>query len=197
MQIYSPMYELLFQKISQYIPLSPADQRFLETVCVPRTLAKGELWLQEGKICRELGFINKGLVCYYVTNDGLECVHNFALEGDFIGNFDSLINKTVSQKNIVALEPTELLTISYDNLQRLYSELPQGDRFGRLLMEEIYTAAISHIISFYTATPQQRYEAFAATRADLLQRVPQYYIAAYLGIKPQSLSRIRKRLQLS
>jgi CRP-like cAMP-binding protein len=191
------MYELLFHRINQYIPLSAADQRLLENLFVPRSLAKGELWLQEGKICRELGFINKGLVCYYVTNDELECVHNFALEQDFICNFDSLINKTVSKKNIMALEPTELLTISYNNLQRLYSDLPQGERFGRLLMEEVYTNAISHIISFYTGTPQQRYEAFAAARAELLQRVPQYYIASYLGIKPQSLSRIRKRMLLS
>ena len=152
--------------------------------------------MQEGKICRELGFINKGLVCYYVTNDRYEAVHNFAKENEFICNFDSLINKTTSVKNIVALQRTESVVISSQKLQHFYKTNNGGEKFGRLLMEDVYTQSINHIISFYTDSPQKRYNEFVHRHKDLAQRVPQYYIASFLRIKHQSLSRIRKRISI-
>jgi CRP-like cAMP-binding protein len=188
------MYSHLINRIKKYIQLSNDDIAVIETLFDNRTLRKGELFLQEGKICRDLGFINKGLACYYVTSDGAEVVHNFAMENEFICNYDSLINKTVSYKNIIALEPTELLCISRNKLQQLYNTISGGERFGRLLMEGVYTDAIKHLISFYTGSPQERYGEFIRNRKELLQRVPQYYIASYIGIRPQSLSRIRKRM---
>ena len=180
--------------MKQYIQLSSHDITVIETLFDKKTLVKGELFLQEGKICRDLGFINKGLVCYYVTIDATEAIHNFAMENEFICNYDSFISKTVSQKSIIALEHTELLCISFNKLQQLYKTISNGERFGRLHMQDVYTDAIKHIISFYTVSPQQRYGEFVRNRKELLQRVPQYYIASYIGIKPQSLSRIRKRM---
>src|ERR1044072_388645 len=132
------MYSQLIKSIQQYIQLTDHDVPVIESLFTERILAKGELFLQEGKICRELGFINKGLVCYYVTQEGNDVVHNFAKENEFICNYDSLINKTPSQKNIIALEPTELLFISPDNLQKLCKTNPGGEKFGRLLMEDVY-----------------------------------------------------------
>ncbi len=188
------MYAQLINRIKLYIHLSEKDVATIESIFYTKTLAKGDLFLKEGKICRELGFINKGLVCYFIKSDDSEVVHNFAMENEFICNFDSLINKTPSAKNIVALETTELVCISFKNLQDLFKNIGQGERFGRLLMEDVYTDAIKQIISFYTSSPQQRYAEIMQTRNELLQRVPQYYIASYIGIKPQSLSRIRKRI---
>jgi CRP-like cAMP-binding protein len=188
------MYNQLVSRIEHYIPLSGEDISLIESLFSEKTLVKGELFLQEGKICKELGFIIKGLVCYYVTPDGNEVVHNFARENEFICNYDSFINKTSSHKNIIALEPTDLLIISFDKLQQLYKSISCGERFGRLHMEQVYSEAIKHIISFYTGSPQQRYNEFVQQHKELVQRVPQYYIASYIGIKPQSLSRIRKRL---
>lgn len=188
------MYSQLIQRIQQYVPLSKSDCAVIENLFVRKTLKKGEFFLQEGKICRNLGFINKGLVCYYVTSEDRELVHNFARENEFIAHYESFLHKTPSPKSILALEPTELVCISYNKLQELYATLTNGERFGRLHMEEVYTAALQHIISFYTSSPQKRYNQFVRNRTDLLQRVPQYYIASYIGIKPQSLSRIRKRM---
>jgi CRP-like cAMP-binding protein len=188
------MHEQLINRIRKYIPLSNKDISVIESLFIPRTLKKGELFLKEGRICKELGFINKGLVCYYIIQDGTEVVHNFAKENELICNYDSFINKTPSHKNVVALEPTELMVISFDKLQQLYKSISGGERFGRLHMEQVYSEAIKHIISFYTDTPQQRYSDFVQQHKELVQRVPQYYIASYIGIKPQSLSRIRKRL---
>ena len=190
-------YNRLLKKIQEYVSLSDVDSGVLASLFEERTLSKGELFLREGHVCRELAFINKGLVCYFVTQDGNEVVHNFAKEGNFICNYDSLISRIPSQKNILALESTELLVISREKLDRLYTAIPQGERFGRLLMQNVYTEAIRHIISFYTDTPQKRYQEFVARHQDLAQRIPQYYIASFIGVKPQSLSRIRKRMQVS
>ena len=193
----SYMYRLLTDKIKQYIQVKNNDIHLIEALFRERILAKGDLFLQEGKLCRELGFINKGLVCYHVLTDGNKLVHNFAKENEFVCNFDSLIKKTASQKNIMALERTELLVISWDQLQRLYTTMSNGEKFGRLLMEEVYTDAIKHIISFYTESPQKRYNEFVEKHKELALRVPQYYIASFIGVKPQSLSRIRKRMMTS
>ncbi|MFN8291199.1 MAG: Crp/Fnr family transcriptional regulator [Chitinophagaceae bacterium] len=191
------MYKQLVTKIRQYIQVTKGDKQVIEALFSQRNLAKGDFFLREGKICRELGFINKGIVCYYVSPDGNEVVHNFAKENEFICNYDSLIRCTASQKNIVALEPLELLVISFDNLQKLFKTISGGERFGRLLMEDVYTSAINQILSFYTESSQQRYSNLVKTNHDLLQRIPQYYVASYVGVRPPSLSRIRKRIMKS
>ena len=188
------MYDQLIRKITSYTPLSEAVLPQIDALFERKVLLKNDFFLREGQICRELGFISKGLVCYYVNSGGNDVVHNFARENDFICNYDSFINRSASQKNILALEHTELLVISFDNLQRFYKIIPGGERFGRLLMEEVYVQAIKHIISFYTDSPEQRYSEFVAQHNELLQRIPQYHIAAYIGVKPPSLSRIRKRM---
>lgn len=188
------MHSELITRIKQYVQLKKNDIPVIETLFRQKTLKKGELFLKEGKICRELGFIKKGLVCYYVTPDGNEVVHNFASENEFICNYDSFIKQMASQKNIMALEPVELLVISLEDLQQLFKTLSNGERFGRLLMEDVYTDAIKHILSFYTKSPEERYTQLLSTNKALQQRIPQYYIASYVGVKPQSLSRIRKRM---
>src|SRR5258708_7661683 len=99
-----------------------------------------------------------------------------------------------SETGIQALEETTLYLISYDNLQRLYADVKEGERFGRLAIEQVFLASIEQIRSLYADPPAARYQQFLATYPDLVQRIPQYYIASYVGVKPQSLSRIRKRL---
>jgi len=87
-----------------------------------------------------------------------------------------------------------LQIITFEDLQRLYSEVREGDRLGRLVIEYVFLTSMEQLKSFYTDSPATRYEQFVSSDPDLAQRIPQYYIASYVGIKPQSLSRIRKRL---
>ncbi len=188
------MHDQLVNTIKKYIALSDDDVDVIHELFSERILNKGEHFLSAGELCQHVGFICSGIVYYGVNTDGNETIHNFACENSFVSNYDSLINKTISIKDIVALEETTMLVISAQNLEQLYSRLSEGQRFGRLLMEEVYTSAIKQILSFYNNDPETRYMEFLRQHPDLVQRIPQYYIAAYVGIKPQSLSRIRKRM---
>jgi len=118
----------------------------------------------------------------------------FSRENEFVCNYPSFLPQIPSDKNIQATEETTLYIISYENLQRFYRELKEGEKFGRLAIEQVFLSAIQQLDSLYTDPPVQRYQRFLSVYPDLVQRIPQYFIASYVGIKPQSLSRIRKRM---
>lgn len=137
--------------------------------------------------------IGAGLVRYYINADGEERTYFFNREGDFVCDYESFLPQSPSQKNIQALEDTLLYLINHHDLQRLYKELKEGERLGRLGIEQVFVNIIQQLSSMYNDSPETRYQRFLEAFADISQRVPQYYIASYVGIKPQSLSRIRKR----
>ncbi|HEX5170195.1 MAG TPA: cyclic nucleotide-binding domain-containing protein [Cyclobacteriaceae bacterium] len=188
------MYDQLIHEINKYIELDDADTEIVKALFIDRNLARGDYFLKAGDVCREIGFIHSGLIYYGVNTDGHETVHNFADEHSFVSNYDSLINQTPSVKDIVALEETRMLVITRGSLEEFYSRVNHGERFGRLLIQEVYTNAIKQLLSFYNSDPETRYTEFVQRHPDLVQRIPQYYIASFVGIKPQSLSRIRKRM---
>lgn len=184
----------LIAAIRQYIPLSENDIVIVHELFQPVQLQKEECWLKEGELCRQLAFVEEGLLRYYMNEEGREITHYFAKEGDFLCNYESLLKQSPSRKNIVTIEPTTLWTISQQNLPLFYSKIEQGEKFGRLLMENELLDTISRFLEHYTHTPEQRYQDFLQQYASLQQRIPQYYIASYVGVQPQSLSRIRKRM---
>ncbi len=131
---------------------------------------------------------------YYINHDGEEKTYAFAQENNFVCNNESFVPQTFSTKNIQAIEDCEILQISYDDLQVFYKTIEQGERFGRLVIEQVFIETLQDLSSFYTDTAEDRYEDFLKKHADLQQRTSQYHIASYVGVKPQSLSRIRKRI---
>ncbi|HEY4325833.1 MAG TPA: Crp/Fnr family transcriptional regulator [Mucilaginibacter sp.] len=155
---------------------------------------KDEHLLEAGQVCRHLTFIEQGLVRYYSFTNGEEQTNYFNKEGEWVCDYPSFIPKTPATVYIQALEPTIVWTISYDDLQTFYKEVKYGERFGRLGIEQVFNNIILQVISLYTDKPEVRYEKFIKAYFDIAQRIPQYYIASYVGVKPQSLSRIRKRI---
>ena len=184
----------LFQTIKKYITLTPEEEMILTGLFERLPLKAGDYFLKEGKICRHVAFIEKGLLRYFINDDSGEKTVFFSRENEFVCNYQSFLPRVASTKNIQALEDTRLRIISYDNLQRLYREIREGERFGRMAIEEVFLMAILQLDSLYTDTPEARYRQFLDLYPDLVQRIPQYYIASYVGIKPPSLSRIRRRL---
>ncbi|WP_183564285.1 Crp/Fnr family transcriptional regulator [Mucilaginibacter sp. SP1R1] len=186
--------ELLIKAIKQLIAITTEEEAIVKGLFTELNLQSGEYLLEEGKVCRHVAFINKGLVRYFINDDGEERTMFFNREHEFVCNYLSFLPQIPSDKSIQALEPTQLYIISHDKLQRLYHDVKEGERFGRLAIEYVFLSAIQQLDSFYTDAPGVRYQQFLTHYPELTQRIPQYYIASYVGIKPQSLSRIRKRI---
>ena len=185
---------LLVQTIKSYIPFSPADEAVAHKLFHRKEYKKGAHLLTAGEICRHLIFIESGLVRYYINKGDQEQTNYFNKEGDFVCNYMSFLPQKPSMVSIQALEDCVAWLISFDGLQQFYKEVEYGERFGRLGLEAVYVNVIAQIASIYTDTPEIRYKNFLRNYPAIVQRVPQYYIASYVGVKPQSLSRIRKRL---
>jgi CRP-like cAMP-binding protein len=181
----------LIYAIRQVVPLTDHEEYFVNTLFESYTLRAGEFFLQVGEVCRYVGFVNQGLLRYYVLDDGEEHTYDFSPENTFTCNYESFLNGSPSTRFIQAVEDTKLLRISYDNLQRLYEELKHGQKFGRLVAEQLFVSHLQKLTSFYRETADQRYDNFLRLFPGLVDRVPQYVVASYVGIKPQSLSRIR------
>jgi CRP-like cAMP-binding protein len=186
--------DILLNAIRQHIPLSPDEELVVRSLFRESNLQKGEHLLEVGSICRNIFFIERGLVRYYCTINGEEKTSYFNKEGEFVCDYASFLPQIPSATNIQALERCRVYAISHANIQLFYNKVAHGERFGRLALEEVFVNVISQVSSLYNDPPELRYSTFLSKYPDIAQRIPQYHIASYVGIKPQSLSRIRKRM---
>jgi CRP-like cAMP-binding protein len=184
----------LISSIKSIIDLTPKEVDHINQLFKKKELKKGDFFLAEGQVCRQVGFIVKGLIRYYINHDGEEKTYAFAEENNFVCNYESFLPQTPSTKIIQALEDCEMLVISLADLQIFYKSIAQGERFGRLVIGQVFIQLLQDLSSFYTDTPEYRYEKFVKEHPGLQQRISQYHIASYVGVKPQSLSRIRRRI---
>lgn len=184
----------LLYTIQQIIPLSAAEEDIVTSLFKEKTYKKGEFVLADGQICKHAGFIARGLIRYYINHDGEEKTYEFGQENNFVCNYESFLPQTPSTKIIQALEDCEMLQISYTDLQLFYQSVQGAERFGRVVIEQVFVQLLQALSSLYTDTPENRYKRLLKEHPDLQQRVSQYHIASYVGVKPQSLSRIRKRI---
>ncbi len=190
-------HSLFIDVIATIIHLDEQEKMFVCNIFTEKYNTKGDFFLHEGNVCKEVAFIVTGLTRYFINKDGEELIYDFGKEGNFMCNYESFLDHSPSTKNIQFIEDATWLSISFDNLQLLYKKVAAGERFGRLVCEQIFIDALRKITSLYTNTPEQRYQQFIELYPDLQQRIPQYYVSSFVGVKPQSLSRIRKRLASS
>jgi len=188
------MINSLLYSIRNLIPLSPAEAGIVTSLFKEKTYKKGDFFLKEGQICKQVGFVARGLMRYYINQDGEEKTYAFSQENNYVCNYESFLPQSPSSKNIQALEDSHVLVISHDDLQMFYTTVREGERFGRMVIGAVLIQLLEDLSSFYTDTPEHRYEKFIKDHPDLQQRISQYHIASYVGVKPQSLSRIRKRI---
>ena len=181
----------LLNTVRQFIPLSADEEQTVEQLFERHQVDANDYFLQAGEVCHYVGFVTKGLLRYYVLDDGEEHTYDFSTEQTFVCNYESFLTRTPSTRFIQALEATTLLRISYDNLQKLYETLQHGQQFGRLVAEQLFVATLQKLTSFYRETADERYDNFLRLFPGVADRVPQYVVASYIGIKPQSLSRLR------
>ena len=159
-----------------------------------KKLDAGEYFLQHGKVCRNIAFIEEGFMRLYYLHDGKEVTNCFCKENTFVTSYTSLITKLESDIAIQAIEPTKLIVFSYDALQKLYEQDLFWQQLGRVAAEnELITTECHHrFLKDLSAT--DRYLQILENENELLQRVPLNYLATYLQIAPETLSRIRKKI---
>ncbi len=183
----------LLAQLRAMLPLTAADEAALQAVMQPRRLVKNELLLRAGEPCRAAVYIETGALRYFYTLAGEERTGQFFFEGEWYADYDSFLDQAPSQQSIQALEPSRVWLLSRTDLYRFYAERPVFERFGRLMAEQAYRGSRARGAALLTASPAQRYAQLLRERPEVVQRVSQRLIATYLGITPESLSRIRAR----
>jgi CRP-like cAMP-binding protein len=160
-------------------------------------LKKKACLVESGKICKKVGFVLSGSLRNYHIKDGEEITGYFCIENDWVSAYKSFLTQKPSIITIETLEATELITFSHEQLQTWLqtTELAfKMERFGRLIAEYLICCYEDRVASFILQTAEERYLDLLQNGKNILQRIPQHYIANYLGITPVSLSRIRKRI---
>jgi CRP-like cAMP-binding protein len=188
------MYDILLQHFNKYIHLTEEEFAECTSLFKYRKYRKHQYILQNGDISRNETFILKGCTRTYEVDDkGIEHILQFGLETWWIGDLHSFLTSAPSRLNIDCLEDTEVLQISKADLEKLYEKVPKLERFFRILIQKAFVAAIDRIYSNLSNPAAERYREFIEKYPHIEQRVPNHQIASYLGITPQSLSRIRSQ----
>ena len=187
------MYSKLLELINQITILEEKEIELIQSSFKPLKLTKGQFFLEAGKINKYIGFLHKGLVRYFVYKDEEESTFEFTKEGEFIADYQSFNNKTDSVQNIQAIEECEILIINYENVQTIFNSTKKGNLIGRRIIEHRFDIMVNQLLAIYMQNHEERYQSFIKHYSNLSQRIPQYLIASYVGVKPESLSRIRRR----
>lgn len=184
--------DLLIQTLNFISPLSAAlDQRFRETLKEEHWPRKHHL-LREGQKSQKIYFINKGFArAYYFTREGRECTSWFMGKGELMISVYSFYTQQSAAENIELLEESELLSMTWNQLQGIYADFPEYNYTGRIVTEKYYQLSEERAVLLRTLTARERYERLLETHPGILQKAYLGQIASYLGISQETLSRVR------
>lgn len=189
------MFSLLKAHINKRVILTDEEFALCSEFFVPKKIRKKQYFLQEGDISRHLGFVNSGCMRVYTLDDkGTEHIVQFAIEDWWVSDLSSFLSGLPAKYNIDALQDSELLLLDKSERDKMLEAVPKMERFFRLIMESNYIATHQRIVDSLSISAEERYLKFVKTYPALLENIPQHLIASYLGITPQSLSRIRKEI---
>jgi len=192
------MFEVLFSHITEKVQISEDETELIKGLFVSRKLKKRQFLLQEGDVCKHLSFVSKGLLrSYNIDDKGAEHISLFAWEGWWISDFHSFLSGDAAVFNIDALENTELLMITQPNYEALTLAVPTMDRYFRILYQNSLVTKDRRLMSSITHNAEDKYRQLVEKHPDIHKRIPQNLIASYLGIAPETLSRIKKNVSPS
>lgn len=159
-----------------------------------REFDANELILSEGQTENYLSFIDSGIVRYYAVSNNKEITFDFAFENTFYCAYDSFYSRNKTEIYIQTITDCKLYSISFDNLAMLYTKCETAKTLGRIATEYLLSKKVKRELDLLIKTPQQRYESLFTEQPKLIQLIPQKHIASYIGVVPETLSRIRKRI---
>ena len=163
---------------------------YFEIITVP----KNEYFVRPGKVCYRIGFIVEGVMRFCMERDGEDITCYFACENNFSGDYDSFISRKPSERRIQALTDCVLIGINYDNLQKVFLVFPHFKEIMKLIDHDVLMGLMLQRDFLQHADAASKYQKFTEQYPHILQRVPLSYIASFLGITQQSLSRLRKQI---
>jgi CRP-like cAMP-binding protein len=188
------MYDILFQHFNKYVTLSEEEFAECKLLFKYKKFRKHQYILQNGEISRYETFILYGCTrTYEVDDSGQEHIIQFGMETWWVGDLHSFLTNSPSRYNIDCLDDTEVLQVPRTEMEKLYDKVPKLERFFRILIQKAYIASMDRIYSNLSKPAHERYQEFIDKYPEIEQRVPNHQIASFLGITPQSLSRIRSQ----
>ena len=189
---------MMYNKLKEYcktkVSLTPEELNLIDDYFETRHLKKKEFLLQNGQICSFIGFISEGTIRHFHIKDGIEKTCDISFENAWVTDFQSFTHGIYSIMNLQAMEDTTVCLIPKENLFSLYQNCRTYETFGRLMAEEVAHRATEIAMSLSSDKPEERFQNLLKKQPDLFQRIPQKYIANFLGVSPESLSRIRSRI---
>lgn len=188
------MWDTLLNNLNKHVTITKEEASVIETLFTYRKFRKRQYIIQEGDISRQENFILQGITRTYEIDDkGQEHILQFGPEGWWVGDLYSFLSETPTRYNIDCIEDCEVLQISKPNLELLYQQVPKMERHFRILIQNAFIASTNRVASSLTKSALERYDEFIQKYPHIEQRVPNHQIASYLGITPQSLSRLRSQ----
>jgi CRP/FNR family transcriptional regulator, anaerobic regulatory protein len=187
------MFTQILRSLNSIVSLNKIEEEAFINILETKQFKKKEFLLKEGQICDKISFINSGCMRLFNDVDAVEKTIQFFFANSFHTDFSSFLTGKPTVENMQAIEDSEVLVFKKNDLYALYESHPVFERAGRMLTESAFLS-ISRLNSMFNETPEQRYLNLFEQRPEIVEKIPQHYIASYLGIQPESLSRIRKRI---
>jgi len=186
-------------KIRKYIEsiteVNDEDWKFFSSKLQKKWYSKKTIIAEIGEVENHISFIEKGIVRLLIPNkEDDEITYGFSFENEFISAYDSFLTQTPSQYQLETLVETSLLSITYSDLQNVYEHTKMGNLIGRLVAERLFIIKSNRALSLLNDSAEKRYFNLFTERPNLIKEIPLKYIASYIGVTPQSLSRIRKQI---
>ena len=188
------MYDKLKKHCKQIVPLLDTELELIDKYFEENTLRKKEFLLQDNKVCNFIAFIAEGTIRHFHVKGGVEKTCDISFDNSWVTDFQSFNSYTLGKMNLQAMENSTVFLIKKQNLFNLYQECNKYETYGRLMAEQVAQRATEIAMSLSSDKPEERFQNLIKSQPDLFQRVPQKYIANFLGISPESLSRIRSRI---
>jgi CRP-like cAMP-binding protein len=189
------MYEIFFQNFNEKVRLTETEELHIKQYLTPKNLRKRQYLHQEGDICKHIAVVEKGALRSYIVDDrGQEHITAFALEGWTISDLSSFMHEQISIQNIDALDDCELVLISKSSHEELLKSMPKYGTYIRILVTDAYVALQKRTLEMISQSPENRYKSFIELYPNIVKRVPQHMIASFMGLSPETISRIRSRI---
>lgn len=187
--------ETLINSIDSIVSLTAEDKLIIQKLFSPVSLSKNQFWIKQGQYCNDIVFIESGKFrIYYEDEEGNEVTCYFLGANQFASSFTSFLTHTPTMENIIAIEETNIFSISRDTLEYLSELIPKIHIWRRIITENLFILMEKRVAMLQSQSAHERYELFLRENPEILLSVPLQYTASFLGITPQHLSRLRKQL---